>query len=89
MGAGGRHIVLGNRWANAAKCHPRGDPGDQQECHGKYDDMKELGESVDDNHAKHGQHGDDCARPPPHTPVGEAQPRSRQAHRDTGYANQK
>ena len=49
----------------------------------------ELGEGVDDNHTKHGQHGDDYARQPAHTPVGEAQPRSRQAHRSTGYADEK
>ena len=56
-------IVLGHRWATATKCRPRGNPGDQQECHGEYDDVKEVGDSVDDNHAKHGQHGDDRARP--------------------------
>ena len=51
--------------------------------------MKELGEGVDDNHAKHGQHGDDRARQPAHTPVGEAKPRSHQADRNTGYTNKK
>jgi hypothetical protein len=84
-----RDIVLGNRWATATKCRPRGNPGDQQECHAEYDDVKELGESVDDNHAEQGQHGDDRARQRAHTPVGEAQPHSHHTDRNTGHTNKK
>ena len=61
---GRRDIVLGSRWATATKCRPGGNPGDQQECHGEYDDVKELGKSEDDSHAKQSQYGDDRARQP-------------------------